>query len=107
MKKISVANDFSEFPAGRIPDDGPNSGERFREEFLVPALTESPGNIEINLDETMGYGSSFLDEAFAGLIREHNFKAPDLLRRFSFIDSRHVYEEMIRTYIKEQGERGG
>lgn len=107
MKKILVASDFSEFPAGRIPDDGPNSGERFREEILVPALRADDDPIEINLDDTLGYGSSFLDEAFAGLIRINGFAKDELLRRFHFVDSRVIYEQMILQYLREEAARAG
>jgi hypothetical protein len=107
MKQISVANQFSEFPAGRIPDDGPNSGERFREEFLVPSLREGNEVIEINLDDTLGYGSSFLDEAFAGLIRVHHFEKKELLSRLKFVDSRVIYQQMILQYIDEEAARAG
>jgi len=36
--KVSIAKDFSEFPAGRENEDGPYSGQRFRDEILLPKL---------------------------------------------------------------------
>jgi len=105
MANISIAADFSEFPAGRIPDDGPNSGERFREELLVPLLNGTDEHIEINLDDTLGYGSSFLDEAFAGLLRINGFSLNQLKKRIRFIDSRIIYEPMIWKYIEEESNR--
>ena len=77
-KMISIARDFSRSPAGRHISDGPYSGERFREEFLVPALMHD-SNIVLELDGTRGMGSSFLEEAFGGLVRR-GFD-PSLLRR--------------------------
>jgi hypothetical protein len=106
MKYISVAKEFSEFPAGRVPDDGPNSGERFRDEILVPMLRSNGEEIEINLDETLGYGSSFLDEAFAGLIRTYGFSKAELEKRLHFVDSREIYSPMIWKYIDEENARG-
>lgn len=105
MQYLSIAKDFSEFPAGREPDDGPNSGERFREEKLVPLLNASNDKIEINLNDTMGYGSSFLDEAFGGLLRNNGFTMRQLKDRLTFIDSRVIYEKMIWTYIEEESMR--
>ncbi|TSD71172.1 DUF4325 domain-containing protein [Janthinobacterium sp. KBS0711] len=105
MKKLSVATEFSEFPAGRVPDDGPNSGERFREEKLLPLLNGSGDRIEINLDETMGYGSSFLEEAFAGLLRNNGKTERELRDRLVFVDSRIIYELMIWDYIAEEQAR--
>jgi hypothetical protein len=67
-KMISIAKDFSRSPAGRFISDGPNSGERFRRDFLIPGL-EKDQYLTIELDGTRGMGSSFLEEAFGGLIR--------------------------------------
>jgi len=62
--------DFTEFPGPRHETLGVYSGERFREEHLLPAIRKYPiSEITINLDGTAGYGSSFLEEAFGGLIR--------------------------------------
>ena len=69
MKIIKLATDFSEYPAGRYTTDGDDSGERFREDFLVPALKN--GEVIVDLDGAMGYGSSFLEEAFGGVLRTH------------------------------------
>jgi len=67
-RKISIAKDFSRYPAGRNQDDGPYSGELFRKKFLEPAMAEDIPLI-IGLDGARGYGSSFLEEAFGGLVR--------------------------------------
>ncbi|WP_193453164.1 STAS-like domain-containing protein [Pseudomonas nitroreducens] len=62
--------DFSEFPGPRKESVGPNSGEKFRDTVLLKALREHPDEeISVNLDGTAGYGSSFLEESFGGLIR--------------------------------------
>lgn len=68
MQVVVVAKDFSKYPAGRYKTDGPFSGEKFREEILLPLL-EKGDEFSINLDGTRGYGSSFLEEAFGGLVR--------------------------------------
>lgn len=80
---VRIGADFSRVPAGRFYSDGPNSGQRFREEILVPCLRD-PGVVVIDLDDTEGYGSSFLEESFGGLVREEGFDKDALLRRFSF-----------------------
>lgn len=82
--KISIARDFSKEPAGRYPEDGPNNGERFRLEYLVPQLAKV-ARLSIELDGTEGYGSSFLEEAFGGLVREHGFTADELRERIELI----------------------
>jgi STAS-like domain of unknown function (DUF4325) len=65
---LDIANSFSKEPAGRFRTDGSSSGEVFREDHLIPALTVAEV-VEVNLDGTEGYGSSFLEEAFGGLLR--------------------------------------
>lgn len=84
-RTINLALQFSRFPGGRYLADGPDSGERFRVEHLVPAL-ETSEVLVVKLDGTLGYGSSFLEEAFGGLVRNHNFN-PDKLRRTLKLES--------------------
>lgn len=68
-KTISIANNFNKFPAGRYLTDGPYSGERFRTEYLSPALNDTDVSLlKVSLDGLGGVGSSFWDEAFGGLI---------------------------------------
>ncbi|MGM0769960.1 MAG: STAS-like domain-containing protein [Pseudomonadota bacterium] len=69
-KTIKVTEQFSKSPFGRYhPTDGPNSGQRFRDEFLAPALKEGEP-VVVDLSGYNRYGPSFIDEAFGGLIRK-------------------------------------
>jgi hypothetical protein len=77
MTTIRVA-DFAPSPGGRYIADGAFSGEWFRDDILVPALRaaiEASTVLRVELDGTSGYGSSFLEEAFGGLIRKRIFPA--------------------------------
>ncbi|MGH7012560.1 MAG: STAS-like domain-containing protein [Stellaceae bacterium] len=76
-RTISVGKDFNPAPAGRSFDDGPFSGEAFRKRVLIPAL-ENANVVVVQLDDTEGYGSSFLEEAFGGLVRDGKFTAQQL-----------------------------
>jgi len=69
MTEINIAEVFSKTPGGRFLNDGPATGERFRRDFLMPALQNGSDKIKIILDGTKGLPSSFLEEAFGGLIR--------------------------------------
>ncbi|MGD0420643.1 MAG: STAS-like domain-containing protein [Xanthobacteraceae bacterium] len=72
-ERIFIATDFSKYPGPRYRHDGPYSGEEFREQLLVPALRRAHEHHEVLtvvLDGVAGYGSSFLEEAFGGLLRE-------------------------------------
>ena len=101
---ISVAKEYSDEPAGRYPSDGSFSGERFRKELLVPAL-KGHEHVTVDFDGTEGYGSSFLEEAFGGLVRD-GF-APAQLRKQLEIHSKEdptVIEE-IWGYIDEAAQQ--
>ncbi len=70
-KYIKVASEFTECPGGRYKKNGSFSGEEFRNDYLIPRirqLTEKQ-KIIIDLDDGDGYGESFLEEAFGGLVR--------------------------------------
>lgn len=99
MKTISLARDFTKFPAGRYKEDGPYSGELFRETYLAPAL-ESDEPISIDLDGARGYGSSFLEEAFGGLVRL-GFPAERILAKISLISRDSSLVKEIHSYIRE------
>ena len=81
--RISLARDFSRFPAGRYLADGPFSGQEFREKHLVPALKKlgRAGRLVVDLDGVEGTGSSFLDEAFGGLVRDEGMEKSFLNER--------------------------
>lgn len=68
MDTIRIAEQFTPFPGGRYPKDGAGNGTTFRENFLLPVL-ENKGRAKIVLDGARGYPSSFLEEAFGGLVR--------------------------------------
>lgn len=80
--KISVAKDFTTHPGPRYIRQGPWSGEKFRQSVLVPAFRRGK-KVFVDLDGTKGYGSSFLDEAFGGLVREEGLSADEILHRLT------------------------
>lgn len=70
-RNISVASDFSEYPALRHCNLSDDSGEDFYHSVLNKAFKEAFENkhtLIVNLDGTDGYASSFLDEAFGNLV---------------------------------------
>lgn len=68
---INIATDFSKFPAGRFREDGEHNGAAFRDDHLVIALRDpSFEKVHVIFDGVAGFGSSFLEEAFGGLVRE-------------------------------------
>lgn len=97
---INIAEEFTRSPAGRHISDGPFSGEKFRQEFLLPAL-QNGSDVEVNLSGTLGFGSSFLEEAFGGLVRYCGLLASDLKKRLNIISPVKTYEQRIWRYINE------
>ena len=67
---IDVAKDFTPKPYGRyVADDAERSAEVFRRNFLIPAF-EKKKPFVVDLSGSNRYGSSFLEEAFGGLVRD-------------------------------------
>lgn len=72
---ILNVRDFSISPGTREKDEGKNahSGEEFREDFMIPKFKdalEEKVKLIIDLDRTVGYGTSWLEEVFGGLTRQ-------------------------------------
>ena len=100
---ISIARDFSEFPAGRFRADGDASGEAFREDCLVGALNRFD-MVEVIFDGVAGFGSSFLEEAFGGLVRECHIDKSLLDKRLMLSTNEQALEDFVQLalrYIRE------
>lgn len=84
---IRIATNFTKYPGPRYRKDGPFSGEQFREEMLSDALKgaiNSGGVLTVVLDGVAGYGSSFLEESFGGLVRE-GFTSTNLSKHLAIV----------------------
>ena len=101
MHRINIMKDFSRTPGSRFRVDGPHSGEDFRKTLLEPlfAERENSSKIEITLDGTEGYATSFLEEAFGGLARKYGKER--CLERLVFVSNEDpLLIEEIKHYIK-------
>lgn len=83
LVNIDIGEQFSRFPAGRTPNDGKYCGETFRERFLKEALKKDV-KIGVFLDNAVSYGSSFLEEAFGGLVRIYKYDFETLRSKIIF-----------------------
>lgn len=99
-KKVIKIVDFSRYPSGRVRADGPSSGEKFREEYLLPALKDFD-RVIIEIDGINGYPSSFTEEAFGGLVRDGQFSKSQILDKIVINNKSSIYdgykEEMIEA----------
>jgi hypothetical protein len=75
---VSLAKDFSRHPGPRYKAQGKDSGEQFRKRIL--SWLKDSDLLLVDLDGTSGIGSSFIDEAFGGLIFAEGM-TPDEVRR--------------------------
>lgn len=94
---IKIA-DWSVCPGGRYRADGDFSGEAFRDDILVPALRAAE-YVTVNTDGTRGYGSSFLEEAFGGLLRV-GFSRKEILQKLAIQSQESSIPDEIFFYIK-------
>ncbi|WP_166295356.1 STAS-like domain-containing protein [Bradyrhizobium sp. 2S1] len=78
-RTISLARDFSRHIGPRFISQGPFSGEKFRKQILQELKKHD--TIVVDLDGTTGIGSSFLDEAFGGLVFAEGMSKVDVQRR--------------------------
>jgi STAS-like domain of unknown function (DUF4325) len=106
-KIINIARDFTRYPGPRHVEDGPKSGEEFREAVLVPKLAEverSGDKLVVTLDGATGYTSSFLDEAFGGLVRVKGYTSERLAKLLEVRTgepSQNFWKGRISEYISE------
>lgn len=112
MTQLVVSERFAKALGGRYRSDGPKSGEEFREDVLVPELRKALGRNEkltVNFDGVFGMPTSFLEEAFGGLIRAKiaapdriiesvEIEAPNSPRLFSFV-------ALARKYMSNEAQR--
>lgn len=107
MIQINIAKDFSDTPGGRYISEGENSGEKFRDEILLPRYEYAEQHnekLKINFDECWGFGTSFLEEAFGGLVRK--LKKKGILNRIILVSLEdETIPDNVKKYIKEAEEK--
>jgi STAS-like domain of unknown function (DUF4325) len=106
MVVINIAHHFSVTPAGKSCADGPDSGERFRTEFLEPGLRDWEIVI-VEIDGTLGYSSSFLEEAFGGTVRNMRMTAEEAIRRIRIVGEETSFKREIEQHMLQAAYDGG
>ncbi|MFA0263181.1 STAS-like domain-containing protein [Vibrio cyclitrophicus] len=100
MITIDLAKDFSRTPFGRYTSDSLNSAEKFRTDWLLPAFKKQPSE-KVMVDFSgisMGLGSSFLEEAFGGLVRQ-GVPAKLILDNLEIKSRLPIYTKQITEYV--------
>ena len=105
--RLNIANDFSPVPVGRYRTDGDKSGEAFRDDILYPkirAAKEKQTILEVDFTGMYGLSSSFLEEAFGGLVREKGLNPDEILRMLKFLPEKSyfdLYIKLTKKYIND------
>ena len=102
--KIRVC-DFSKTPGSRYRDEGKkaHSGQEFREDILEPNFNiaiENNRKLFVDLDGTIGYGTSWLEEVFGGLARAYGKQKVLNLLEFKSEEEDYLIDD-IKQYIKD------
>lgn len=109
MINISVAQNFTHTPGPRYREEGSFSGEEFRETLLAKSVREALDKsvkLLVDLDGTAGYGTSFLEESFGGLIREEHIQYEDIQRVLEVKSiEKPKYKKEIETYLRRANEK--
>ncbi|MDK1705312.1 DUF4325 domain-containing protein [Serratia rubidaea] len=107
MKLLNIGKEFSSVPSGRYRSDGTSSGETFREDFLRKRIETLAAGEKLKViidDDVEGYGSSFLVEGFAGMVKYGYIQSKDLLNKLVIDYSNpdfEFYKNKIIKYITE------
>lgn len=102
---ININKDFSTYPMGRSDEDGPDNGQRFFLQFLLPLISENQPVI-VEMDGPRVYGSSFLDEAFHVMPKKHGFNYKQFSKLVTLIARDPVYafyKRAAEQYMKDIG----
>jgi len=98
-RKIVIATDFSTEVHGRYRKDHEFNGTRFRNQVLLPAL-RGADKVSVDLNG-LSYGSSFLDEAFAGLVLYGYYDERTLRQKLSWEHKLQSTRDRIDQYLRE------
>lgn len=104
---INICRKFSETLGARYKTEGKFSGEEFRESLLNDRYLEARKlgeKLTIELDGGYGYPTSFLEEAFGGLARDHDPHEVNETLEFVSEDEPSLVAE-IRGYILNANEK--
>lgn len=105
---LHIAKEYSRCPGARYESEGEFSGEKFREELLLPRLKEAIGKgvmLEVVLDGSAGYSTAFIEEAFGGLIRKERMTLQEIEDHLHIIsDEDSTYIDDIKNYLRNAWE---
>jgi hypothetical protein len=103
--KIKISEDFSFTPGPRYIREGDFSAELFRREYLLPAIEKAIKDgvvLTVDVDGTAGYGKSFFEESFGGLIRLEKLDYDSIVKHLEVISNEEsIHKEKIYYHLKK------
>ena len=105
--EIKISRDFTPTPGPRYirESDIDNSGESFRQKILYPTFKQAldaKKKLIVDLDGTAGYGTSFLEESFGGLIRVEKMEYKTIVNNLELISKEEDFLiDDIQHYLKD------
>ena len=108
--KIKVL-DFTEYPGVRYIGQGDDTGEQYYYEHIKPSFENCIKEnkiLVVDLDDTAGYASSFLDECFGNLV--YDFDYDQIKKRLKIISTQEpdwievIFEETLPEWLKKKNE---
>jgi hypothetical protein len=98
--------DFTATPGPRYVHEGAFSGQEWRDEYLLPAFQEAlkaGTKLHVDLDGAEGFASSFVEEAFGGLVRETKLNYRDVAARLEIRcdDEPGIIELIFNKYLPD------
>lgn len=106
--KIKVL-DFTEYPGVRYIAQGEDTGEEFYFAKIKPAFEQcilENKKLVVDLDDTAGYASSFLDECFGNLV--YDFDYNEIQKKLQIISTQEpdwinvIFEETLPEWLKKK-----
>lgn len=107
MTEVVVAEEFSPDLGGRYIKDGPYSGQAFRDAVLLNRLDRAIREndvLRVNFEGVSGTPTSFLEEAFGGIIRaKPEWSLEDVMQHLDLSSGRSErlspFMKLAKTYI--------
>lgn len=100
MTTLRIA-DFTKYPGGRYKRISKFSGEEYRDDILLPALKNND-MVVVEMDGVAGYGSSFLDELFGGVVRKMKWHSiNDFDAHIQLHSKDRTFIDEVRGYVNE------
>ncbi len=99
MIKYNFIEQFTKYPGPRFIRLGKYSGEQFREEVLKP-IFENDESIDIDGTGVLGFGPSFLDEAFSPIACKYGLEIFKEKVKFHSDNDTKLYEKMMSYVLR-------